>query len=320
METIKNYIETMFSTLPKTSEIEKLKNELLCNMEDKYNDLKALGKTENEAIGTVISEFGNIDELIKELDISIEEPNYTNENNELNDISILSKNDVINFLKEKKKLFSFIAIGVSLCIIGVALSGLLNSYNSVSETMSVIPLFILLVPAITLFIYSGNKLEKYKFIKNGDFKISTETKAYISEEYNKSKKAATKGIIIGVCLCVISPLFVIIGESMGNTASTWGVFLLLIIISIAVFIFINVAAPLQGYKMILKIEDYSKRSRENDKVLGAVASVVWPLAVCVFLLTGFVFNLWNMAWIIFPITGILFGAFAGAYKSLKGNR
>ena len=39
-------------------------------MEDKYNELKSEGKSENEAIGIVISEFGNIDELINELDIN----------------------------------------------------------------------------------------------------------------------------------------------------------------------------------------------------------------------------------------------------------
>ena len=38
-------------------------------MEDKYVELKAEGKSENEAIGIVISEFGNMEELIRELGI-----------------------------------------------------------------------------------------------------------------------------------------------------------------------------------------------------------------------------------------------------------
>ena len=40
---------------------------MLRTMEDKYEELKMEGKSENEAIGIVISEFGNIDELIDEL-------------------------------------------------------------------------------------------------------------------------------------------------------------------------------------------------------------------------------------------------------------
>ena len=63
MDTIKNYLDNMFSAFPKTAEISKIKENLFSNMEDKYNELKQSGKSENEAIGIVISEFGNIDEL-----------------------------------------------------------------------------------------------------------------------------------------------------------------------------------------------------------------------------------------------------------------
>ena len=48
MDTIKTYLDNMFLNLPKTDEINSLKNDLLNNMEDKYNELKAQGKTENE--------------------------------------------------------------------------------------------------------------------------------------------------------------------------------------------------------------------------------------------------------------------------------
>ena len=69
METIKTYLNNLFAGYPKTNEILRAKEELLSNMEDKYNELKAEGKSENEAVGIVISEFGNIDELAKEWDI-----------------------------------------------------------------------------------------------------------------------------------------------------------------------------------------------------------------------------------------------------------
>lgn len=36
MDTIKNYLNSMFSSLPKTEEINRLKSDLLANMEDKY--------------------------------------------------------------------------------------------------------------------------------------------------------------------------------------------------------------------------------------------------------------------------------------------
>lgn len=73
MEVIRNYIETMFLKLPDTPEVNRAKSELLQMMEDKYTQLLADGVSENEAVGTVISEFGNIDELKKDLGLETEE-------------------------------------------------------------------------------------------------------------------------------------------------------------------------------------------------------------------------------------------------------
>ena len=50
METIRNYLESMFSQLPNTPEVLKAKYELGQMMEDKYSELIADGKSENEVI------------------------------------------------------------------------------------------------------------------------------------------------------------------------------------------------------------------------------------------------------------------------------
>lgn len=69
MDIIRNYLENMFSRLPDTPEVQRAKNELWQMMEDKYTELKAEGRSENEAIGTVITEFGNLEELAETLGI-----------------------------------------------------------------------------------------------------------------------------------------------------------------------------------------------------------------------------------------------------------
>ena len=74
METIKNYLENMFSHLPNTPEVQKAKYELYQMMEDKYNELISEGKSDNEAIGIVISEFGNLDELAFHISLPISLP------------------------------------------------------------------------------------------------------------------------------------------------------------------------------------------------------------------------------------------------------
>ncbi len=69
MEAIREYLHNLFMSLPETPEVLRAKAALLEMMEDKYDELVSEGKSEKEAVGTVISEFGNLDELAEELGI-----------------------------------------------------------------------------------------------------------------------------------------------------------------------------------------------------------------------------------------------------------
>ena len=69
METIRNYLNTMFAGLPDTPEVRRAYEELAAMMEDKYTEMIAEGHSENETVGTVISEFGNLEELAQTLGI-----------------------------------------------------------------------------------------------------------------------------------------------------------------------------------------------------------------------------------------------------------
>lgn len=107
METIRNYLESMFANLPGTPEVRKAKDELWQMMEDKYTELKNEGKTENEAIGIVISEFGNLDELARDLGID----NIINNQN--NNRPKPFTNDMVDdYIASHKKKSLFIALGV----------------------------------------------------------------------------------------------------------------------------------------------------------------------------------------------------------------
>lgn len=99
METIKNYLENMFSHLPNTPEVQKAKYELYQMMEDKYNELISEGKSDNEAIGIVISEFGNLDELADSLGIK----SFVNPSQAMPAAKTLSRETAAAFLRDSAK-------------------------------------------------------------------------------------------------------------------------------------------------------------------------------------------------------------------------
>lgn len=70
MEQIKEYIKNLFRGIPETPDVLRAKAELMEMMEDKYEQLLQEGKSPQEAFGTVVSEFGDLEELSEALGIS----------------------------------------------------------------------------------------------------------------------------------------------------------------------------------------------------------------------------------------------------------
>ncbi|MCL2557710.1 MAG: permease prefix domain 1-containing protein [Treponema sp.] len=67
MDAIETYIDNVFAAFAKTERALALKREMLASMEEKYDDLRREGKSEHEAVGAVIANFGSIEEIASEL-------------------------------------------------------------------------------------------------------------------------------------------------------------------------------------------------------------------------------------------------------------
>lgn len=67
MDTILKYIENSFSTLPDSPNIIKLKENIIIEMEEKYIELKAEGKSEEEINSILISDFERVEDMNYEL-------------------------------------------------------------------------------------------------------------------------------------------------------------------------------------------------------------------------------------------------------------
>ena len=66
-EKIRKEVNILFENAPNTKRANDLKDEIISNAEDKYEDLLKQGKKEEEALQTVVKEIGNVEELIEEL-------------------------------------------------------------------------------------------------------------------------------------------------------------------------------------------------------------------------------------------------------------
>ncbi len=339
METIKNYLDNMFAGLPKTARVTDLKNDILTNMEEKYNELKSQGKSENEAIGIVISEFGNIDELVNELGIR-------NENGDIT-APIVNREEVEDYLKVKKKVGLQVGVGVFLCIIAPAILILISSLfrngmfykgnvhdvgrelghvahsignvNDVGGVFGIIALFILVAIAVSIFIFSGMNFERFKYMEQG-VQLPSNLKEELKKRYDNDTPKFYIKIIVGVCLIILSPVAIFVAYLVNGIANEAGVIIMLLLVAVSVFLFITTGIIRESYQQLLQIGNYNRKQKKEDKVIGAVASIVWPLAVIIFLVAGIVYDKWEICWIVFPITGLLFGMFSAAYSIITDKQ
>jgi MFS family permease len=191
---------------------------------------------------------------------------------------------------------------------------ILKSINGdVAYVPGLVMLFLLIASAVGIFIFSGMNFERYKFMEEG-VRLPLGVAADLKKRHEAFNPTFYLCVIVGVCLCIISPVSLFLSSMISDEAIEYGVVALLIIIAFAVFLFISSGTVRDSYEKLLQIGDSAPKQKKEDKVISAVAACVWPLAVAVFLFCGFLYNLWHIAWVVFPITGILFGMFSAVYS------
>lgn len=67
MKKLKNHVDELFKDVPESEEKTAIMQEVLENLEEKVWDLMAQGKEEEDAINKAIVDFGDIEEIKKEL-------------------------------------------------------------------------------------------------------------------------------------------------------------------------------------------------------------------------------------------------------------
>lgn len=227
MEAIREYLNNLFMSLPETPAVLRAKAELLEMMEDKYEELIREGKSEKEAVGTVLSEFGNLEELAEELGIDeyLKKNQASSESTE-NDRQEEKQNkgagrsrtefywsfdEAKRYVEYSWKHAAYIAVGVMLCIWSPYFESVLSSaggsgYMSalVANAIGTSCMFLFIAVAVGLFCTASAQRKRYGNIAR--YQIVTDEKAahYLTARRDKDEQRRLYCRIIGVALCILS--------------------------------------------------------------------------------------------------------------------
>lgn len=284
METIRTYIENMFLNLPSTIEVQKAKMELLCMMEDKYTELKEEGKTENEAVGIVISEFGNLDEIADSLGIlEVVKPQEANDGSEQPEDAaimgagvkngedtgrygtqkpekrILALNQAKEYVAYKLKYCRLIAAGVMLCIMAASWTiffdalGERTGNEDILEAVGITLMFLMIAAAVILFVVSGSSEKGWEWVEKKRFVSDFATLAYVKEQKKEYRSQYAVYMSIGITLCILSVIPSVLMDSfhIGFLEDLSGG-ILLIMVGIGVFFIVMSNMIMDTYENLIK--------------------------------------------------------------------
>lgn len=308
METIKSYLEAMFANMPNTPEVIKAKAELLAMMEDKYNELISEGESENAAVGTVISEFGNLDELAEDLGLEKEvEETHTREAESPR--RFVSASEVEDYLATRKKKALMVGIGVMLCICSVTFPIIIDEVadGTYSDLYGACGMFAAIAIAVGLFVFSGIISSDWKFLTKEPCQIDMTTANMVKERRKGFKPTHALFTAIGVMLCAFSWLpFIIIDADLIVSLLFYG-------IGLGVFLIIYSSKIMDSYNTVLKLND-SKTISGNygnegedvyiNKNAKLVMELYWSTITCLYLIISFLTFRWDITWIIWPLAGV----------------
>ncbi len=311
MNTIRNYLDNMFLGLPQTEEVKKAKMELFAMMEDKYNELKNSGKTENEAVGIVISEFGNLDELGDTLGIK-----HTLEYK--TDIPVVTYEEAQNYIEAAKEAMPKISLGILFCIISPVILLLLlglSELNMVSikedllVAVGLVALIISVAVGVSYIIRSSSKLEKYENLKYDLFEVDYKTEQMVRSILTEDEQSYRSSVNTSIILYILSALPVIVIPLVfeADGLSVLSVIITLLIVAFSTYNLVSKSAVNNACSILLQQGDYSIKNKSN-KTSKIVSKVYWCIIVAIYLGYSFTTYNWAISWIIWPVAGILFGA------------
>ncbi len=309
METIKNYLEAMFAGMPNTAEVRKAKAELLQMMEDKYNELIAEGQNENTAVGTVISEFGNLDELAEDLGLTKEVEETRKTESELPRRPI-TEDDAKEYLANRGKKVLYRALGIMLCIISVACPILFTKhYGSAGAFL----MFLSIAIGVGLMVYSSFVDHEWNFLKTELCRMDMATAKYVKERRRNFESVRALCVTIGTILCIVCwlPNLLFFG-----TAEYYGPALMFLLVGLGVFLIVYASSYYSGFETLLQLNDINTISgsyvrpqdrpvKYKNKTAETIVSIYWPCTTCLYLIVSFLTFRWELTWIIWPIAGVL---------------
>ena len=346
MNVIMAYLETMFSAYPQTPRLLEAKAELRGMMEDAYTSLIAKGRSENEAVGQVIRDFGNLEEVAPVLGIAstIDSPTPETPSDTAAPLyPPVTREEAQGYADAQHRVRYRISTAVMLFVLSPALlialpvaagSGLLAIMSSAAALIGLLFLFVLVAVGVMVIIAASRETAPYEHIEEGHISVDPQIVSWADELSAEHEHGRIRALQLAIALWILAPIPLIAlallldGSPQQDFWAAMGVVLILVFVAAG----LGVLLPRNWANTVA--ENLGSRSRPalhgvprsngagygEYGIVSVIASFYWPLLTVAFLAWGFIGNAWGISWIIWPLGAVFFSAIAAGCSGVENYR
>ena len=395
MDTIDTFLDAMFAPYPSTPRLLEAKGELRAMMEDAYADAVGRGKTHNEAVGQVITDFGNLEELAPVLGIlpdirsaradDAAAAAYTAtgtasagaadptdpaaaaplpQDDAPSDYPVVTLPEAQALAEARRRTGRLLGRGVALFVLapiplivaanltddnagaglGEAISDGLSNGGTGSgpggQWAVLIGLALTLVLVATGVLTLMRRHQAFaglEHLTDGKFTRNPIVSAWSARLRVENEGPRSRALMIAVGLWILSAIPTVAGGILSDQPDRsqypiFGASLTLALVAAGLRILLPTTWASSTHETLTEEgrgagapgqwDQWDRWSRKDadHPLVGAIASIYWPLVLVIFLAWGFLGNGWDICWIVWPISGILFGAIVSFISVLSRGR
>ena len=272
--------------------------------------------------------FGVTTDYLLKDEIESEEFTDDDDHTPVKRISLAQANE---FLDLKKWTAKRTAAAKFLCVIAAIPLLLLAAASEVpgfglsenaAASVGVVILLLMITPAVALLLFCHFKNAPFEFLEKKPFETQYEpfeteygVDGMVREKQKAYRPTYVTSKITATCLCVLSPIPLMIGSFTNNDLFTTVMLCVtLFLIGIGVMLFSAADTRWESMQELLKEGDYAPcsdgRERQRKRIKRNIVVIYWMAATAIYLGWSFLSNSWEITWAVWPVAGVSFVAVA----------
>lgn len=211
----------------------------------------------------------------------------------------VSRETAEGFLTYKRSGSIRLAVSVAIIILSIVGPATFDEHP-----LGIVWMFSLIAIGVAGILLQAFRLNPYKALEEQPLVLEPAFARELQARYSKTRRRAGYHFIAGIALIFLGIVFTYLLDTFRPQAEnlTGSLFMIIIAIAVSQFIF--------GGNMMFNIGLLANNSthraeQEDDQRYGWITSSLMILAVCIFLLCGFLWDSWRIAWVAFPAAALL---------------